>query len=221
MGFPSDLLPTPWLGGGHLVYLPLLLLAARSAPWERLRSTQGLNVFLGTCVALIALWHLNAGIQPGLHFHLLGVTALTLMFGWSLAVLGTGLVVLATTANGVTGWDALSLNAFLLGVVPVAVTQGLLRLSERWLPPNFFVYVFVNGYLAAALAATAACFGVALLLWLSGAYPGSALTSNYLAYVPLIAFPEAWVNGSVVSMLVGLRPQWVYTFEDSRYIEGR
>jgi uncharacterized membrane protein len=130
-------------------------------------------------------------------------------------------VVLATTANGMSGWEALAVNALLMGALPTAVTQCALRLTERWLPPNFFIYVFVNGYLAGALAATAAALGTALVLWLSGVYPLGALTANYLAYVPLVAFPEAWVNGSVISMLVGLRPQWVYTFDDSRYLEGR
>jgi uncharacterized membrane protein len=86
MGLPSELLPAPWLWGSYCLYLPVLWLAVVHAPWGRLRAPAGLHVFLGACVALIALWHLNAGIQAGLNFHLLGATAMTLMFGWRLAV---------------------------------------------------------------------------------------------------------------------------------------
>ncbi len=221
MGFPSELLPAAWLWAGHILCLPVLLLATLPAPWQRLREPETSHVFLGTCVALIALWHLRAGIEPGLQFHLLGATTMTLMFGWRLAIAGMSLVVLATTASGLSGWDALSVNTLLMGMLPVAVTHYLLRLSERWLPPNFFIYVFVNGYCGAALAITASALCGALLLWLSGVYRLSALGSNYLVYLPLVALPEAWVNGSVVTLLVGLRPQWMSTFEDSRYLRGR
>jgi uncharacterized membrane protein len=47
-----------------------------------------LNVCLGAVVALLVLWHMDVQVQSGLSFHLLGVTAITLMFGWSLAVIG-------------------------------------------------------------------------------------------------------------------------------------
>jgi uncharacterized membrane protein len=146
---------------------------------------------------------------------------MTLMFGWRLAIAGMSLVVLATTASGLSGWDALSVNTLLMGMLPVAVSHLVLHLAQHWLPPNFFIYVFVNSYCGAALAITAAVLSSALLLWLSGVYGLRTLGSGYLVYLPLVALPEAWVNGSVVALLVGLHPQWVSTFEDSRYLNGR
>jgi uncharacterized membrane protein len=221
MNLPADLLSPSWLWGGHVAYFSLLALASFRAPWSRLNDPRTLNVFLGSCVALIALWHMEAGVLPGLHYHLLGATALTLMFGWPLGLLGMALVLVATTGNGLGAWETLSINGLLGTALPVGVTHLVLRASERWLPPNFFVYVFVNGFFGAGLAISATAITATLLLMMSGAYPIHQLAASYLSYLPLVAFPEAWVNGIVITMLVGLRPEWVCTFQDSRYLDGR
>jgi uncharacterized membrane protein len=31
-------------------------------------------------------------------------------------------------------------------------------------------------------------------------------------------FPEAFVNGFVMSVMVGLRPEWVVSFDDDEYL---
>lgn len=98
--FSSTLL---WLTA--LVFALFLALAVRLAPWRKLRDPEQMHVFLGTVVSLLALWHLDAQVQPGLSFHLLGVTAITLMFGWSLAVIGTALALLGVTLSAGTGWE--------------------------------------------------------------------------------------------------------------------
>jgi uncharacterized membrane protein len=221
MDLPAGLLPQPWIWLGHALYLPVLALALRRVPWERVRHGETLNVFLGTWVGLIALWCLRAGISPGLSFHVLGATLLTLMFGWPLAVVGSGLVLLALTLNGASGWETFSWNALLMGVIPATLSQGMLRLAEKRLPLNFFVYVLIDAFLAAGLAMGATTLSASVLLGLSGAYPFARLGPEYLAYLPLMVFPEAMVTGLLMTMLVGFRPQWVSSFDDARYLEGR
>ncbi len=34
-------------------------------------------------------------------------------------------------------------------------------------------------------------------------------------------FPEAWISGAVIVVLIALRPQWVATFDDARYLRQR
>lgn len=221
MDLPDGLLPQAWVIFGYLLFLPVLGLAARYAPWPVLRRTETLNVFLGTCVGLSVLWSLRAGISPGLNFHLLGVTLLTLMFGWPLAVVGSTLVLLIITLNGAGGWDTFALNALLMGVLPASISLGVLRLAERSLPPNFFVYVMVNAFFTGTLTMIATTLLAAGLFVLSGTYSLAQLGYEYLPFLLLMIFPEGLLNGGLMTMLVGLRPQWVATFDDARYISGR
>ena len=62
----------------NLLFGVTLLVALRLAPWRKFRDPEQIHVFLGTTVALLVLWHMEAKVQPGLSFHLLGVTAVTL-----------------------------------------------------------------------------------------------------------------------------------------------
>jgi len=133
-----------WLFGG--LYAFALVVALRLAPWRRLLDSEQLHVFLGTVVCLILLWHIRATVNPGLDFHLLGVTVVTLMLGWSFGVIATSLALVGVIVNAGGGWDAFVLNAVTTGVVPVTLTQVLLVLIRSFLPKHFFVYVLGNGF---------------------------------------------------------------------------
>src|SRR5512143_66807 len=151
MNLPDHLLPSLWLWGGHVVFALVLLWAAYTAPWSRLKDSDQLNVWLGACVGLMAIWSIKTGIKPGLNFHLLGATAFALAFGRQLAILGMTLVVAAVTLNGMGGWESFSLNALFMGVLPVLVSFALYQLVDRKLPNNLFIYIFANAFFGAAL----------------------------------------------------------------------
>jgi uncharacterized membrane protein len=106
-------------------------------------------------VVLLALvWSMKAGVKPGLNLHLLGATMFTLMFGRQLAIIGLSLVLAAVTLNwdlqGHPGWTAYALNALVLAVFPPLLADAIRRGMERWLPANFFIYVFVAAFFGAA-----------------------------------------------------------------------
>ena len=65
-----------------------LLWSLRRAPWARLNEGAKINAWLGASIVVAAVWLLKAGVRPNLHLHLLGATALTLMVGPYLALLG-------------------------------------------------------------------------------------------------------------------------------------
>ena len=125
MNVPDGLLLPDWLWFGHGLYGLLLLAAVLRAPWKKLLDSSQLNVYLGTCVGLMVLWTIKAGITPGLNFHILGATLLTLMFGWPLAIVAGGVVLMAVTIDGMSGWQAFSVNALLMTGLPVGVTWGV------------------------------------------------------------------------------------------------
>lgn len=221
MNFPDLLLPSGWYWTGSALLVPLLVWALRTAPWRRLKDASQLNLWLGTCVVLMALWSIKTGIKPGLNFHLLGATAMTLMFGPQLAILGIIIVLTAVTLAGMSGWQGYGWNALIMGAVPVAVSYGMYWLADRKLPNHLFVYIFLNAFFGAALAMAATGLGATLLLLWSGAYPAAYLFHDYLPYFILMAWSEAVSTGMAITMMVVYTPQWVGTFDDARYLRHK
>lgn len=208
-----------WVVG--ILYGLALIAALRMAPWGKFRDSEQLHVFLGAVVVLLFLWHMQANVQPGLSFHLLGLTAVTLMFGWSLAVIAASLALLGVTINTGGGWESFAINALIGGVIPITLTQILLILIRWYLPKHFFVYVLVNGFLTAGFVGVASGYLVTWLLVFSGAYSFAQLDQTFLPFFPLMFLPEAMLNGWIMAVLVAFRPQWVYSFSDDLYLKGK
>lgn len=220
MDFNSDVLPEPIIWVSSVSFALVLYKAVVTAPWLRLRINTQLHVVLGGCVSVLLLWTIRAGVLPGLSYHLLGATALTLMLGWQLAFLGLTLVVILSTFNGFGDWGAVPTNVIVMIGIPIAITQGLLVLAQARLPCNILVYVFVNAFLAAAVGMMAVGLTTAMLLLLSGVYDLEVLVDGYLVYLPLFCFPEANINGMLIVLLAVYRPQWVVSFEEKRYLRS-
>jgi uncharacterized membrane protein len=221
MDVPSGLLSLAWLMPAWLLFALVTAAAVRAAHWPRLRDSADLNVWLGATLVVMLLWLIRGGISPGLGFHILGVTSLTLMFGWAFAWLSLLLVLLATTAYGLGGWETLAVNALLMGGIPILLTQGLLRLSQRYLPHNFFIYTLLNAFLAAGLSSLVAKLAVVGLLLLAGAQRFEAVAYEYLPWLPMMFLSEALINGMIMTMLVALRPEWVSSFQDDLYLKDK
>lgn len=205
----------------RVCYAVLLFQALRLAPWQAMIGGDRLHVFLGACVALLLLWNMRVEVNQGLSFHLLGISVVTLMFGWSLGVIAASIALVGVNINIGLGWESFALNALVLGVLPATLTQVILVVVRSLLPKNFFIYVLVNGFLTAGLVMLISCYLAAVLLVLSGGYEYAELTESFLPFVPLMAMPEAFFNGWVITVLVVFRPNWVYSFSDELYIKGK
>ena len=102
MDIPANLLPTAWLWLAALLYAVLLVAALLTAPWQKLTDNEGSNVYFGAIACTALVWILRAGIEPGHNYHLLGMTALCLMFEWQFALV-VMLVVGAWIASRLSG----------------------------------------------------------------------------------------------------------------------
>ena len=189
-----------------------------TAPWRRLLDGHQLNAVLGAAVILSLLWSLNAGVHPGLNLHLVGAMATCLIFGPQLALVVLALALAGITLNGSTEWAAYPLNLLVMAIVPLAVSTLYFRIVERWLPKHFFVYVFVNAFIGAALVVIVQGVVASLMLVAAGAYPADLLLSEYLPFFLLLGFSEAWLTGMALTVLVIYRPEWVATFDDRSYL---
>ena len=221
MDIPANLLPAPYLLGAGFVCLLLLLVALASAPWSKIRDNEAQHIFFGTVVMLSLLWVMRGGIQQGLSFHLLGMTLLCLMFEWQFALIAASLVVAIATVVGPAGWEAFAVNLLLMGGLPILFTRAALYLCQRALPHNYFIYVFVNAFLAGALSILLAAAASGLLQHVAGVQPAGTIVSNFLLIIPMLMFGEGFINGGVMSLVVAYKPQWVATFHDRWYLEDK
>jgi uncharacterized membrane protein len=221
VNLPDTLLGEEWYWAAWVVWMLFFARSLWRAPWSRLKDSELLNVWLGMIVLLTLIWSLKAGVKPGLGFHLLGATVFTLSFGPHLAFIGLSLVTAGITLNGSAGPFAYAANALLLGGVGVGLSQMLYVFLARFLPRHFFVYIFGHGFFSSALTIIGVGFSITLFMALAGAYEWDYLISEYFPYFLLLGFSEAWLSGMVMTLFVIYRPEWVVTFDDSRYLADK
>lgn len=222
MNIPAGVLASNWVWAGWLLALLALLWAIKTAPWHKVkRDPVAQRVFGVAVILLVALWHVKATIGPGLGFHFLGATLVTLMFGWQFALLAFGLVVSGMALLGQGGWDAWGANFFILAVVPITVTWIALGLSYRYLPRHFFVYTFLNAFLVGALSMLMSVLVLSVFLVWGEVISWARLSYQFLPMLPMMAAPEAFLNGFLMTVLIVNRVEWVSTFTDEQYLHGK
>ena len=219
MNLTDSLLPADLLLFANFIWVLVLLQALRQAPWQAFLAQPNLqHVFLGASVALFLMWIFEAGIRPALGFHFLGVTVYTLMFGWSLGVIGVSLIAVGVTLTG-GDWSALAMNALLLGILPVSTSYGIYRLVHRYLPRHLFIYIFLCAFFNAMVAAGTVILTLVTLLVFAESYTFDRISNEYLPFVPLYLLPEGMLNGMVTTALIVLKPDWLKTYDDEIYLK--
>lgn len=219
---PVAIIPLELLWFSNVLFAMVALFAAKNVDFKAfLTNTPNQHVYFGAMVILLLMWGMKAGISPGLGFHHLGATLFTLMFGWPLAIFGLAIIMFASMLTQQGEWLSLGLNACLSIVIPVLTSCAILKLSHKYLPDNFFIYIFVVAFFGAGLAVAASRLTSTAILSLVSAYPATKLIEESLLVTPLFMFPEMFITGMLVSIFVVYKPQWVLTFDDERYIKGK
>lgn len=220
MNLAAAHLPFEWLLVAHFLYAVVLLSALLSAPWYHLKQSDDAHVFFAASIILWLAWRTGGGITGGMEFHLLLATSATLMFGWQFALLAASIAQFCLTLEGTGNWMSYSLNLWVNGIIPIIVTFGLFQILYVSLPKHFFIYIYGSAFFGGALAmALSRTIGMAILL-LSGAYSWLQLKDES-AFIFIMLFPEAFINGLIMTVLVAYRPTWVSSFSDQHYLKGK
>lgn len=210
---------TLWVGAG--VYAGALLWAAWRAPWlEVLSDSRRQHLLFGTVLGVFLLWLVRRDFDSGVSFHFIGMTVVTLLLDWPLALLGGLLAQIGLIAIGRQDLLALGVNGVLLVLLPVLITEGCALLVERAQPRNLFVYIFCCGFFPAALAALCCLMAGLGLLALDGRFAMPPWLDDFIGYLWLVTFPEAFINGTLVTALVVFCPDWLETFNRTRYLQA-
>lgn len=220
MDLNSIHLANTWLWA-HWLYWPALVWAIYKAPWSVLLQKDSSNILFASCAVLFLFWHLKINIEDGLSIHLLGSTILTLMFRWQVALMSNALIVLGITLTSLADFQAFAMNGILMGVIPVTISHVIWRINERFMPANYFIYIFLAAFLAAGISILSTGYiSYRLLSSIPGQLIKETLDQYLLIYIPIM-YPEAFITGAVISVFVIYKPQWIATFDDRRYLHNK
>src|SRR5471032_894814 len=95
------------------------------SPWVELfayRRRQ--HLLFGTVFALFMLWLVRRDFDTGVSYHFIGMTAVTLLLDWPLAIVGGLAAQLGLLAMGRQDLAALGVNGLLFIALPVLVTKS-------------------------------------------------------------------------------------------------
>ncbi|WP_410498269.1 energy-coupling factor ABC transporter permease [Chitinibacter sp. S2-10] len=209
-----------WQLLGWFLLIAGLVHALRRENWHTL-SNPHRNSWLAACVVILLLWQLRAQIQQGITFHILGSAALTLIAGPYRAMLGMAAIVLLQAIFGHIAWVDIGILWGLKAAIPITVCTLLLRWAQHRLPHNYFIYIFLNCFGAAALSMWLFGFFHCLTLTSSALYSWEFLYSEILPYYFLMGWPEGFTTGLNLTLMVVWQPHWVATFDDRKYLQRR
>ena len=215
----SGAIDPAWLVTGFLIAGWFYLLALRPFSVLLADIKERWPALLIAALALVVLWHIRATVLPGLSLHLIGATLCTLVFGRRLALLPLTIALVVSQLSAVDDWRTLGINACLLVLWPVALTQLVVHLVGR-LPSNLFVFIFAGGFFGGAGVVLLTGWLLTLMFWLTQLYPWGPLLEDYAAYWLRVAFSEAWLTGMLLTVMVVYRPDLVRLFDSARYIDN-
>ncbi len=218
MSIESGLLPAWFI---YLLFIPSALIlgwALWRVNWLALKEQSLLqHVFYSACLALAILWSIRAGLSSGLGIHFMGLTAATLVMGWPLAIIAGAIGLLCVTIIGLESYTGFAVNFVISVVLPVLTSFAVLQLVQRKLPANPFVYIFLCGFFNGAFAILAVACTTSVMLVLLQVYSWEAVYEEYFMYLPLMLFPEAFINGMVVAGVMGTFPHLLSSFNVDKY----
>ena len=117
---------------GAVIFGSAALWALARVSWiELLADNRRQHLFFGSVFLLFVLWLVRRDFDSGITFHFLGLTAVTLLLDWPLAVLAGSLAQLGLIALGLDDAEAFGVDGLLRILVPVLVT-----VLGRWPHPQ-------------------------------------------------------------------------------------
>ncbi|MGF6147626.1 Predicted membrane protein [Kingella potus] len=204
----------------------LILLAACAKP--ALASLRARPQACGVLLCFFAaFWSLDAGadggLTGGLRYHLLGVPLGCLMIGapavlWLAALFMPLHLLLSAGQGGLAVWPL----DVLFAVLPAAAVAETLKYAvRRFLPPNLFLYIFINGFFAAALGMLAAGAAAVALLAHTETFAAADLWRRSFPVFFLLGWGEAFLTGLFAAVFVAFKPHLLASFDDAHYLRRR
>lgn len=221
MHISAALLPHGILVAATVLALVSVLFACYVAPWRAvLQVPARMHLVAGGAVACAMLWLLNIRLSGDVTIHLLLMTTLTLVVGWSFSMLAGLAALLAFYLATSLPWSGFAVSYLLTVAVPALLTRELARALYRPGLANPFFYILGAGFAGGALVVLL----LALLWWLLfiavGETEAIAKALEVWPLLMLMMFSEGFMNGMCIAALAIFYPGAVKTFDDAFYFGG-
>lgn len=196
----------------------LLILSLKRINWHRLNHHPfTLHAYFIWIITLTLFSFGRTGVLSGLNLHLYALTAATLMMGrhitYTAALLSQILLwILGSEPLVLLGW-----NTLLYGALPIWISEQFCRLIQKLLPSNPFIFVLGSGFFGGIITMLSIMLSVSLCLWALDIYPLSLSWDKYLKFLPIIVYPEGFINGVIITTLVAFHPSIISAFDPDRY----
>lgn len=195
-----------------------IIQSGRRCTAEHLTVKSHQHVWLAITLMILLLWTFRAGVKPGLGLHLLGAVTLTLLVGRALALLSFVAIITGMVLMEVEPLRNAPVTFVLEALLPVMCCWFWFQKTEQYLPHHLFIFIFISVFANAALTMVIVMLTKGLLLWLCGIYPIQQLLHDYWILIPLLAFPEAFLNGFIMTGLSVLHPNFILHYDDDKYL---
>ena len=214
----ADLFPPIWYWCFDIAFVLLLILATGFMDWKELKADKELQHRFGaSLVILVLIWSMRAGVSTGLGIHFFLVTTLHLVFGWQIALYSVALAMFGMVWIGCESWQGIGINGFVSGVVPILCTYILWKIQKRSRLNSPFAFVFLVAFLGAIISVIVSGLLMTVIFLGARVYSFDHIVSQFWIYVPLIALPEAVLNGMFITGLIVYKPDWVKLFDQKKY----
>ncbi|MCA1790913.1 MAG: energy-coupling factor ABC transporter permease [Thioalkalivibrio sp.] len=194
-------------------------LAAFRAPWRALISVpERQHLLFGGLFAVLMLWWLSIEVAEGAWFHLLGITTLTLMVGWRFALLGGAVVTAAHVLLLGLSLTAVPIAWFFSVALSATGSRLLVHLLRRHGLRNPYVFLLGAGFGGGIASVLLIALATVPFLWLIDQEAWLARAVENAPLLVLIAFPEGFINGMLITAFTVMSPHLVKTFDDDYYL---
>ncbi len=202
--------------------LALLLLSFYKAGWSQLWAcSMRLHMAFGSGLSLALAWKFLAFSINDVFILALGfVVSLSLIFGFYFSLIIGALALIFLHLISPLPWQNIAFHFVVCVVVPASLASSLLRLLEKTPGLNLFFYTLGLGFVAAMLASLATGISALAIFY--------ALNStlywpawDHREYFFLLAFPQGFCNGMLISALAIWRPDLLKTFDEKRWLDQK
>lgn len=221
MFLSSEIFSPFWNGFFALLMLLPLSLALLKAQWHLMRGVAiRQHLFYACVISLVLLWHLQIKWFSGFALHPLGMTAVTLILGWQFAFIAGVSAQLLCVLTGVASLETLAINTLLTVFIPCVITTCLLIASNKLRYQNLFIYLLGVGFIGASLVVVALALSFVALAYVFDLFSVLSVVEQ-APMLLLLMFPEGFINGMLITAVAVFKPDWVKTFDDDFYIDGK
>ena len=202
-----------------VVSAAVLLFAILIAPWDALiKVPYRQHLFFGAVICLAILWLMKITWVKGFLLHPIGMTAVTVIFGWRLAVILGFIALLTFELLSAGQWRSMPLDYIFTVVVPVTLSYALIRVVQSWPSRNLFLFVLGVGFIGAMLGYMLSLCLVLLLAWLIDHQIFIDRIWQEFAIIIMLLNVEGFLNGAVVTAMSVFAPHLVKSFNDRKYL---